>query len=368
MGNDSAVDVASRSAAVGGARAADRRPGAAHRPHPYRPYPDRPHPYRAAVRVPLALRAAAALLMTAVLACACGTAPAPRPAALSRTRTPSATAAASPTRSPSPSAKRAPRHKAKAAAASPTGQPAGQPGAPAGSQPTGPVVAAGCQDTFVPAYFYASSDWAQAIDTQPAPAVMLLNVDSGPGTAPLSHFQTLTKQAQAAGITVLGYSSTEYGAKPVAQVEAEINDYKSWYGVNGMFLDLTQGTSGELSYYQQLAGYIRANVPGGVVWLNVGAYPDQSFMSVANTVMVFEGSYASYVSDQVPGWVSQYSPSHFANVVYATPQSDFDSAVSLSRSRSRAGFLFVTDLSGSGNPYGAMPSYWSQEAATIGHC
>jgi hypothetical protein len=84
--------------------------------------------------------------------------------------------------------------------------------------------------------------------------------------------------------------------------------------------------------------------------------------------MVFEGSYSSYVSDQVPGWVRQYSPSHFANVLYATPQSDFDSAVNLSRTRSRAGFLFVTDLPGSGNPYGAMPSYWSQEAATIGKC
>ena len=319
----------------------------------------------------MALRVGAALLLPAVAACACGTASASRPAALgSPSRPPSATATPAPSRSPSPSPspKPAHRHKPKASVvSSPSAKPPGQPAAPA-PQSTGPVVAAGCQDSFVPAYFYASSDWMQAIDTRPAPAVMLLNVDSGPGTSPLSHFQTLTKQAQAAGITVLGYSSTEYAGKPVAAVESEINDYKSWYGVNGIFLDLTQGTSGELSYYQQLANYIRANIPGGVVWLNVGAYPDQSFMSVANTVMVFEGSYASYVSDQVPGWVSQYSPSHFANVLYATPQSDFDNAVNLSRSRSRAGFLFVTDLSGSGNPYGAMPSYWSQEAATIGHC
>ncbi len=320
-----------------------------------------------ASRVPAAVRLAVALLLPSVVACACATAPASRPVALgspSRAATAKATPSASPSPSPSPKPRHV--HKRKAlAAASPSAKPA-----PAAeqTQPTGPVVAAGCQDTFVPAYFYASSDWTQAIDTQPAPAVMLLNVDSGPGTSPLSHFQTLTKQAQAAGITVLGYSSTEYGAKPIASVEGEINDYKAWYGVNGIFLDLTQGTSGELSYYQQLANYIRANVPGGVVWLNVGAYPDQSFMSVANTVMVFEGSYSSYVSDQVPSWVSQYSPSHFANVLYATPESDFDSAVNLSRTRSRAGFLFVTDLSGSGNPYGAMPSYWSQEAATIGHC
>src|ERR1700734_388209 len=109
---------------------------------------------------------------------------------------------------------------------------------------------------------------------------MLLNVDNGVGTSPLSHFQSLVKQAQAAGITVLGYSSTEYGARSISSVESEINDYKSWYGVNGIFLDLTQGTSGEFSYYQTLANDIRANVPGGVVWLNVGAYPAQSFMSV----------------------------------------------------------------------------------------
>jgi len=316
-------------------------------------------------RVPVILRTAAAIAATAAVACACGTASASRPTALrSPSRAATASATPSPSASPSPSPKPRHRHKARAAG-SPSANSAPP---PARSQPTGPVVAAGCQDTFVPAYFYASSDWTQAIGTRPKPAVMFLNVDSGPGTSPQSHFQTLTRQAQAAGITVLGYSSTDYGDKPIASVEAEINDYKSWYGVNGIFLDLTQGTSGELSYYQQLANYIRANVPGGVVWLNVGAYPVQAFMSVANTVMVFEGSYSSYVSDQVPGWVSQYSPSHFANVLYATPQPDFDRAVNLSRTRSRAGFLFVTDLPGSGNPYGAMPSYWSQEAGTIGHC
>ena len=88
-------------------------------------------------------------------------------------------------------------------------------------------------------------------------------------------------------------------------------------------------------------------------------------MSIANVVMVFEGPYSAYRSAQVPSWISQYSPSQFANVVHDTPQSDFVSAVNLSRQR-RAGHLFVTDLSASsGNPYGALPSYWSQEASTV---
>jgi hypothetical protein len=64
-----------------------------------------------------------------------------------------------------------------------------------GSAPGTPT-ASNCQATFVPAYFYASSQRDQAIDTKPDPGVLLLNVDNGVGTAPLSHFQTLVKQAQ----------------------------------------------------------------------------------------------------------------------------------------------------------------------------
>ena len=126
----------------------------------------------------------------------------------------------------------------------------------------------------------------------------------------------------------------------------------------------TQGTSGEFSYYQTLANYVRSKISGGIVWLNPGSYPEPGFMSIANVVMVFEGSYSAYLSDQVPSWISQYSPSQFANVVHDTPQSDLASAINLSRQR-RAGHLFVTDLSASGNPYGVLPSYWSQEASTV---
>jgi hypothetical protein len=225
-------------------------------------------------------------------------------------------------------------------------------------------VASSCQSTFVPAYFYSSSIWAQAIETRPAPAVMLLNVDNGAGTAPVSHFQTLVRQAHDAGITILGYSSTDYGQRAISSVETEVEEYKSWYGVNGIFLDLTQGTPGEFSYYRTLTNFIRSTIPNGVVWLNPGVYPDQAFMSIANVVMVFEGPYSAYLSDQIPSWISQYSPSQFAHVIYETPPSDLATAVSLSRER-RAGHLFVTDLSGSGNPYGALPSYWSQEADAI---
>jgi hypothetical protein len=287
-------------------------------------------------RLPAVLRAAAAILLPALAVAACATA-APK---------------ASPFTGPSRGARRG---VAPGRSSPSPGQPGPSPGAPAGS---------GCQSTFVPAYFYSSSIWDRAIDTRPAPAVMLLNIDSGVGTSPVSHFQELVRQAQAAGIAVLGYSSTDYGARPIGSIETEISEYRSWYGVNGIFFDLTQGTPGEFSYYQTLANYLRSTIPGGIVWLNPGIYPDPGFMSIANVVMVFEGPYSSYLSDQVPSWAGQYSPSKFAHVIYDTPAADFATAVALSRQR-RAGHLFVTDLPGAGNPYGALPSYWSQEASAV---
>jgi hypothetical protein len=316
--------------------------------------------------LPFMLRAAVAIMVPALALAACGTASPKAPPTLSASRAAKASASPTPSPTPSPSPKRK-KHRHKALAEH-TSAPVAGPSSPASGSGSGSgsgaPTASGCQSTFVPAYFYSSSVWDQVIDTSPHPTVMLLNVDNGVGTSPLSHFQSLVKQAQDAGITVLGYSSTEYGARSISSVESEISEYKSWYGVNGIFLDLTQGTSGEFSYYQTLANYIRSTISGGIVWLNPGSYPDPNFMSIANVVMVFEGSYSSYLSDQVPSWISQYSPSQFAHVLYDTPQSDFPSAVNLSRQR-RAGHLFVTDLSGSGNPYGALPSYWSQEASAV---
>jgi hypothetical protein len=301
--------------------------------------------FRVLSKIP-AIGPTAACMLAAVAVCACATSV---PSASPPSPSLNLSASAAPARPGGPSLPHQPSRSREPLGSSIGGQ---------------PRPASACQHIFVPAFFYASSAWARAIGTTPRPRVMFLNVNSGPGTAPDPHFQTLAGQAQAAGITVLGYSSTRYGQRSIGSVETEVRQYKDWYGVNGMFLDLTQGTPGELPYYRALASYIRATVPNAVIWLNPGTYPDPSFMSVANVVMVFEGSYAQYLSDQVPGWISHYRPDQFAHVIYATPGADLARAVSLSRAR-RAGFLYVTDLPGSPDPYDALPGYWAQEARAI---
>jgi hypothetical protein len=220
-----------------------------------------------------------------------------------------------------------------------------------------------CQHAFVPAYFYAAGTWSQA--DQAKPSVMILDISGlGAGSAPVPHFRSVVSQAQAAGVTVLGYSSTAYGLRPAAAVEADARDYKAWYGVTGVFLDEVQGVASELPYYRQLASYIHRVSPGAPIWLNPGGYPGRSYMSVGDVVMVFEGTYARYRDSPVPQWASRYQPARFAQTIYATSAAQLGSAIRLAWSR-QAGYVYVTNRSGS-NPYGALPGYWPREVAAIG--
>ena len=222
-----------------------------------------------------------------------------------------------------------------------------------------------CQRAFVPAYFPAGV-WAQALGTKPAPSAMILNPATGlgAGSAPNPGFQAAAKQARAAGSTVLGYSSTNDGQRPIGQIEADIRNYKAWYGVTGIFLDSVNGVPSELSYYEQLTSYIHKIIPGATIWLNPGIYPDQQYMSLGNVMMVFEGTYAQYQDAQVPSWANNYPATRFANTIYgASSSAQASSAISLSRSRN-AGYVYVTNLAGA-NPYDALPSYWSTLADTI---
>jgi hypothetical protein len=240
----------------------------------------------------------------------------------------------------------------------------------AATPPATPAIAGrgACERLVVPAYFSAAY-WESAIRAVPPPPDMIVDVNGvGAGSAPVPALRALVRKAQAAGITVLGYSSTVDGQRPAAQVEADVRHYAAWYGVHSIFLDRVSGQPAQLGYYLRLARYIRRAHRGAQVWLNPGVYPDPAYMAAGNVVMTFEGTYAQYLTDQVPSWARRYPPSRFAHTIYATPASAMPAAFALAQRRG-AGHIYVTDLVGS-NPYQGLPSYWraeyAQAAATCG--
>ena len=230
-----------------------------------------------------------------------------------------------------------------------------------GADGRGRASVAVCEQLTVPAYFSAPY-WLNAIHSKHPPADMILDISgTGAGTGPEASMLYLVRKAQAAGITVLGYSSTVDGQRPIAEVEADVRNYAAWYGVTSIFLDLVSGTAPQFSYYKQLADYIHAAHAGAQVWLNPGVYPDQDYMSIGDVVLAFEGTYEQYLTARVPSWANDYPAVRFMNTIYATPQSALAAAIKTAEQRG-AGHIYVTDLVGS-NPYQGLPSYWSAEDA-----
>ena len=227
-----------------------------------------------------------------------------------------------------------------------------------------PHVATVCQKLVVPAYFTVVSEWGPAEASTPEPSTMILGVTStGPGSAPNASLQAFVTRARAKGITILGYVATNYEQRPMAAVEADIRDYKAWYGVTDIFLDQVTRTLAQIDYYETLSDYIHQTNPGSRVWLNPGVYPNQLYMALGDVVMVYEGTFADYVGLRPPAWTDEYAASRFAHVIFATPSSELLRALQLAQTRN-AGYVYVTDGTGS-NPYGSLPSYWSREGSAL---
>lgn len=229
-----------------------------------------------------------------------------------------------------------------------------------------PLVAygSGCPRVLVPAYFYPGRAWNRAAATALPGTLMIVDVTaSGAGPRPDPVYRAAIRRAAAAGITVMGYVSTGYAARPASAVHADIRHYRSWYDVRDIFFDEVSSGTAALGYYRGVAAYVRALSPGAEVAFNPGTYPARGYLSVADLVVVFEGSYASYLGLREPRWVSRYQPARFAEVIYGVPAAGLSDVMGLSRRR-RAGYVYVTGSAGR-NPYRALPAYWSREDAII---
>jgi hypothetical protein len=76
----------------------------------------------------------------------------------------------------------------------------------------------------VPAYFSPGLLWDLAISDAPATAIMIMNPNSGPGLSFDQAYADTVAQAQSEGVKVLGYVYTQYTARNIAEVKADIDN------------------------------------------------------------------------------------------------------------------------------------------------
>jgi spherulation-specific family 4 protein len=218
----------------------------------------------------------------------------------------------------------------------------------------------------VPAYFDPPSpEWQRVIAGAPAVGMIVFNPESGPGAATDPAYTAVIAQAQAAGITMLGYVATSYGARPEADVVADINRYYDFYTPSGIYFaegPMENDCTPMEAMYHRLSDAVRAR--DARAYLAVGTRYCPTYIFFFDLMVQFARNWGEYQTDYTPPpWMPANSPQRFAHFVHSV--SGADASVALSRVLSNgAGWVFVTDQS-EPNPWGVLPSYFNEELATM---
>ena len=215
----------------------------------------------------------------------------------------------------------------------------------------------------VPLYIYPGSTWNTLINiktTYPAlPIIAVINPGSGPGTAQNSDYVSWIAKLQAANILVLGYDHTSYGARPTADVKADIDRYLAFYpSIDGIFFDeMSYLKTGNESYYSTVSNYAKGK--GFPITIgNPGATLPPSYLQTVDYVVISEsktspeltsyGTYASYMSRLVMITINQATlPTTWVNQAAAS-----------------IGWIYVTSDT-LPNPYDTLPSYLTSLATLL---
>ncbi|HXU04273.1 MAG TPA: spherulation-specific family 4 protein [Polyangia bacterium] len=229
-----------------------------------------------------------------------------------------------------------------------------------GGHPTGALRMA------VPAYFDPSNaQWQTLIAGAPTVGMIVFNPESGPGTATDPGYTKVIGQGQAAGIKMLGYVGTSYGARPEADVIADINRYYDLYTPSGIYFaegPMDSDCTAMEAMYHRMASAVLARDSGA--FLAIGTRFCPTYIYFFDMMVQFARNWTEYQNEyQPPSWMTANSASRFCHFVHSVPMGEASAALSRVVSNG-AGWVFVTDQ-GEPNPWGVLPTYFDEELATI---
>lgn len=237
---------------------------------------------------------------------------------------------------------------------------------------------ANATEILVPAYFYPSSDpnlsfWDEMTSSlnQGVGITAIMNPNSGPSNAVNSDYTAAVNSFRSAGGKVIGYVSTQHGARDANAVLADVNSYKSFYNIDGIFLDEMHNIPDTLSYYQSLRSGISSINASYTVFGNAGTSTLEAYTSTADVLVTFENQtgYNTYIPD---AWTANYSANRFAHLLYnVRTVADMQTNLALAASRN-VGYIYITNDNNfnnlgvkDNNPWDTLPSYWNAEVAAV---
>lgn len=204
-----------------------------------------------------------------------------------------------------------------------------------------------------------------AAANQLVPITFIINPNSGPnGGPPNEDFVHGMSDLRTAGVTMIGYITTNYGNRSVNDVLAEIDLYHTHFtahGVTGIFFDEVAATADKIAYYEQLYAYVNATEKLTKVFLNPGAPIDESYLSrpAGDTVVIYDSVASDWATYQVDRYVANYPAQRFGAVIFAatTNLTTMQAYVDLAVARN-INYLYITNDSGA-DPWDTLPAFWN---------
>ncbi len=229
----------------------------------------------------------------------------------------------------------------------------------------GPAVAADpAVRLLVPAYFYPAGkgvkEWERLISTATkAPVVVIVNPDSGPGKNGDPNYSALVEQMAAAKIDMVGYVTLGYAKRPMADVKADVDQWKKLYpDVGGVFFDELPSVKHQAAFAAEAFAYVREKRPTGHLLANPGTNCDRSYLDAKGdaTLCLYEGKDA-FAKWQPPAWAKR---ERTCVLVYGVAKADWPGVYD--RAKAKAAWLLVTDA-GEKAPWEQLPTYWEELVA-----
>jgi hypothetical protein len=245
------------------------------------------------------------------------------------------------------------------------------------------------QQVLVPAYFvpgdpndgHSGQAWSD-LAASSAVGAIIFNPHNGPGDqSSVAVYRDAINAARAAGKKVIGYVSTSYSARPLADVMADIDSYYAWYVdgsgnpiIDGIFVDETQMHWPELNlaawqadhaYYTAVQDAVRTRQATAFVVVNPGVEQHASIADVGDVVINFESSSTDFTTWSPPPWQADLPPSRSCGLVYGVASNQFASVINRGKSYN-LGWIYVTGDT-LDNPWDTLPptSSWSAELTQV---
>lgn len=195
------------------------------------------------------------------------------------------------------------------------------------------------------------------------PVTAIINPANGPGGGPPnSDYVVGLNTLRGAGVTILGYVYTGYGARDSNAVQADIDLYDQYFDIDGIFFDEVASSAAQLDYYQSLYTYVLDRPNLERVVLNPGTHIDEAYLSTLSqaTAIIFEDAVSSWNGYVPDGYVYEYTPERFAMLAHTVgDSSQLAHTIDLATTRQIA-YVYLTDDS-LPNPWNSLPAFWSDE-------